>query len=291
MADAPPDDALAAAYAHCRTLVRAAARAHHLALLFAPPAARDGLAALAAFEVETARLREVVREPMAGEIRLEWWREALAMPAGERTGNPVADALRATAALWSLPTAALVAVIDARLFDLYDDPMPTLTDLEGYAGETAGAMIQLAAIVLAGGEDAGAGALAGHAGVAATILAVVGGLPRHAARRQMFLPGDLLARYGVDPEDVFAGRLTPAVAAALADLRAHARRHLDRLRIGVAGLPPAVVPAFLPLAVARPLLDRMEKPGFDPFRRPAELAPIVAPWRIWRAARNPKKGF
>ena len=37
------------------------------------------------------------------------------------------------------------------MFDLYDDPMPSLNDLEGYAGETSSALIQLAAIVLAGG--------------------------------------------------------------------------------------------------------------------------------------------
>ena len=38
--------------------------------------------------------------------------------------------------------------LDARIFDLYDDPMPTRNDLEGYSGETASALIQLAAIVL-----------------------------------------------------------------------------------------------------------------------------------------------
>ena len=39
--------------------------------------------------------------------------------------------------------APLTALIDARIFDLYDDPMPSLRDLEGYAGETVGAVIRL----------------------------------------------------------------------------------------------------------------------------------------------------
>ena len=38
--------------------------------------------------------------------------------------------------------------LEARIFDLYDDPMPTRADLEGYCGETASALIQLAAMVL-----------------------------------------------------------------------------------------------------------------------------------------------
>jgi phytoene synthase len=286
---APP--AAGNAFAHCRALVRRHAPRHHIAALMAPAAARDGLVALAAFDVEAGRVREVVREPMAGEVRLQWWRDALAMPVGERTGNPVADAVRWAAAAYRLPLTALDAALEARGFDLYDDPMPSLADLEGYAGETQGSLVQLAAIVLAGGEDPGAGALAGHAGVAATILAVLQDLPRHASRRQMYLPADVLARYGADPEDVFAGRLTPAVGAALAEMRRQARHHLDRIRIGIAGLPAAVVPAFLPLAPARPLLDRMERPGWDPFRRPAEIAPVFAFWRLFRAARRPRKGF
>ena len=40
-------------------------------------------------------------------------------------------------------------LLDARVFDLYDDPMPSLNDLEGYAGDTESALIQLGAIILA----------------------------------------------------------------------------------------------------------------------------------------------
>lgn len=289
--DARPDAPLTGAYAHCREAVRAGDRLRYLAALMAPTAARDGLWALDAFALEVARVRDAVREPIAGELRLQWWRDVLATPPGDQVGSPVADALLDATARWHLPRTALVAALDARLFDLYDDPMPSLTDLEGYAGETRGSLVQLAAIVLAGGEDPGAGTVAGHAGVVETILWVLAQLPRHASRRQMFLPADVLARYAVDPEDVFSGRMSPPVAAALAEMRDHARRHLDRVRIGVAGIPAKVVPALLPLAAARPLLDRMERPGWDPFRRPAELAPILPLWRIWRAARRPRKGF
>ena len=33
--------------------------------------------ALYAFNYEIARVREIVREPMLGQIRLQWWREAV----------------------------------------------------------------------------------------------------------------------------------------------------------------------------------------------------------------------
>ena len=51
----------------------------YLAALLAPPAARADLLALAAFASELARVPSLVtREPTMGEIRLQWWRDALA---------------------------------------------------------------------------------------------------------------------------------------------------------------------------------------------------------------------
>jgi phytoene synthase len=67
-------------FAHCEHIVRAADKDRFLATLFAPANRRGALFALYAFNVEVARVREVAREPMAGEIRLQWWRDALERP-------------------------------------------------------------------------------------------------------------------------------------------------------------------------------------------------------------------
>ena len=66
------------AFAHCEALVRAADRDRFLATLFAPRERRAALFALYAFNVEISRVREVVRYPVAGEIRLQWWSDVLA---------------------------------------------------------------------------------------------------------------------------------------------------------------------------------------------------------------------
>ena len=82
-------------FEHCIALVREADHDRYLATLFAPAEHRDALYALYAFNVEIARVRDLVRQPMPGEIRLQWWREALE---GERdseaAAHPVAAALR-----------------------------------------------------------------------------------------------------------------------------------------------------------------------------------------------------
>src|SRR3712207_4274556 len=134
-------------YAACEGLVRDNDPDRFYAALFAPAGKRAHLFALYAFSLEIARVREAVSEPMPGEIRLQWWRDALQGEArGDVRANPVAAAIDQTIVRYRLPRSALVALVDARVFDLYDDAPPTITDLEGYCGETSSVLIRLASL-------------------------------------------------------------------------------------------------------------------------------------------------
>ncbi len=83
-------------------------------------------------------MREIVSDPLPGEVRLQWWRDLLSgEERGDSGGNPVAAALLDTMRRFRLPAAPLVGLIDARIFDLYDDPMPTVADLEAIAARPA----------------------------------------------------------------------------------------------------------------------------------------------------------
>ena len=269
--------------AHCADIVHTADRDRYLADLFAPAAARPHLFALHAFNSEVARIRDSVSEPALGEIRLQWWHDALH---GDPGGHPVASALKQAIETFRLPLDAFDNLLEARKFDLYDDPMPSLNDLEGYAGETSSALMQLATIVLAGGEDPGTTELAGHGGVAYALAGLLGALPRHAERRQSYLPGDLVAAHGVDLDDVFAGRTTPPLLALLSEMRSIVRRHLDIARKLIAGIDQALMPAFLPLALVEPRLRILEKPGFDLLRMSSAMLPWRRHWILWRAAKR-----
>lgn len=275
------------AFAFCAEEVRRHDRERFLADLFAPEPARRHLFALHAFNLEIARVRELVSSPMPGEIRLQWWRDVLAgKAAGDAAGNPVAAAIIETLSLNALPAPALDRLIEARIFDLYNDPMPSLADLEGYAGETNSVLIQCAAMILAGGRDPGTADAAGHAGVALAIVGLLRALPLHAGRQQLYLPGDMMKTSGVSAEDIFSGRTTPALRTLLAELRTVARGHLAEARRRLGSVDRALLPAFLPLALVEPLLARMERGGYDPLKDLVELAPWRSQWLLWRAARR-----
>ena len=76
---------MAEAISDCAALVRRVDYDRYLTALFAPPPARERLFALYAFNHEIAKVRETVSEPMIGQIRLQWWREAIG---GIHAGTP-----------------------------------------------------------------------------------------------------------------------------------------------------------------------------------------------------------
>jgi phytoene synthase len=267
---------------YCAALVREADRERYLATLFAPADRRGALFSLHAFDIEVSRIRDLAREPMPGEIRLQWWREVLeGERAGEAAANPIAASLLATLARHRLTAAKLTDLVEAHRFDIYDDPMPTLAALQSYASGTAGAIFDCATGILGEASEE----IVIEAGQAQTIANVIALLPRHAARRQLFVPLDMLRQYGAEPDDIFAMRASPELRAALAELRLRARRHLTRIAEMSADSPEKIWPAFLSLAPLKPWLNAMERTAYQPFQ-PPERPAWRAQWRIWRAAKS-----
>jgi 15-cis-phytoene synthase len=267
---------------HCAALVRTADRDRFIASLFAPADRRPGLHALYAFDAELARVRDLAHAALPGEIRLQWWSEAISRERdGEANANPVASALLAAIERHRLRPALLLDLVEARRFDLYEEPMRTLPELETYLQRTSSALISLAATILAGAECE---QVAAPAGIALGLAQIFRAFPVHVARGQLFVPGDILERHDVHPHDLFAGRSPPGLKAALAEVRGAARRHLTTAGQALPAAPHEALPALLPLAVVRPWLDRAERG--DPWA-PAELSPWRRQWLIWRAARNP----
>ena len=124
-------------------------RERYLASLFVPVDKRGPCRRCTRLPRRSQQSVTRVTQPMPGEVRLQWWHDALrGADHGEVERNPVAAALLGTIAQFALPPAPLQRLLSARRFDLYGDPMPDLTSFEGYAGETVSVLHQLSAMVL-----------------------------------------------------------------------------------------------------------------------------------------------
>jgi phytoene synthase len=213
-----------------------------LTALFAPPARREALLALYAFNHELARAREVVHEPMLALIRLQWWREVVE---GARRRHEVAGPLGEALDAGMLHAPDLLAMIDAREAEA-DPQIDTTAAFHSYLDGAAGG-IAVAAGRLLGGEAEllerlrKLGSATGLSGQLRNVAAL-------ARQGRCLLPADLLARHGLQVEAVASGvepsRLQPVLDALAADARHMLRENGGRV-------PREVLAAALPTVLAR----------------------------------------
>lgn len=195
----------------------------------ADPAARSDLLALYAYNQELARVVFAVSDPLMGEIRLAWWREAMDEIALGRPPrrHPVVLALAAS----RFSPQALADLTEARHADLDAEPFADRQAVLAYLDATAGAVTALAARRLDTQSEAAQSASAARAiGLAGLWRLKTSG---HRSR----LP----------------------TAWTAADIRREIGVALTAARTDVAGLPVAAFPAVAPAALAKASVDR--EPG------------------------------
>ena len=113
----------------------------------APPAARPGLMALYAFNLEVARAPWVASEAMLAEIRLRWWLDALAeiydgqAPRRHEVVEPLAAVIGAA----DLPRRLFEEMVAARAADAVPEPLADRGAVDLYIDHTAGHLMELAA--------------------------------------------------------------------------------------------------------------------------------------------------
>lgn len=260
-----------------------------IAALFAPTAVRHDLFALFALNGELARIADQVSEPGLGEIRLQWWRDALERAeAGETTGHPVADAFGDLLARRDLSRERIAGLIDARSFDIGETVMPDSRTLDAYLFDTTGGLFALAAEIV-GAEGENQGIIAQAAGRAYGLVRVMRSLPILAAKGRTYLAADALEAVGTTPADIFSGEVKPGLKTLLAGMREEARSALEEARFHLygqgmkgTGLDEAGQTAYLPLALVEPYLTALSKVG-DPLHDIARINPLYRLWRLVRA--------
>jgi NADH dehydrogenase [ubiquinone] 1 alpha subcomplex assembly factor 6 len=256
---------------YCAAQVRRFDRDRWLCILLAPSGAQRDLLALAAFNLELARIREQIREPHMALIRLQWWRDAVAEAgAGRPRQNPVCRELARLAAGGHIELDALGAMIDAREKDIDEAPCGDLAELIAYTDATAGILAEQS-LRACGLVDTAGLAAARAVGRGWALTGLLRAAPFHAASRRCLMPTQALARAGVSLESWYAGRPEPGAravvsevaGAAAAQLAADAARRLPRAAFAVTGLR----------VLARAHLRRLEAAGGDVFA-PALQAPM-----------------
>jgi phytoene synthase len=233
-----------------------------LTALFAPPEQRDALLTLYAFNHELARARETVSEPPLALIRLQWWREVVD---GARRRHEVAGPLREAIDSGRLDRRDLLSLIDAREAEAAP-AFETMAEWRDYVLATAGGVAVAAGRLL----DAPDPEALRPSGAAYGIAGLLRSIPAHSRQGRCLLPADLLAQYGLVPEDVIAKPSSAALHHAMQQIAHEGLILLRRPR-----LPRRAIAAALPAVLAK--RDLRRAPRFPQQRGLADrLAVVVA---------------
>lgn len=276
------------ALSYCGQQVRTHDHDRFLTTLFAPADRREALFALWAFNLEIAKTREVVREPIMGQIRLQWWRDAIAAAYGEgplpehAVTVPLAAAIRDHA----LSRESLDRLIDAREADLEEEPVADSEALAAYVAATAVPPLLLALQVLGVGDGA-AGEAARHVGLAYGLTGLLRAVPFHARQQRVLLPADRLAANGGGAREILDLKPGPAVAAVVAELADRARGHLTQARALRRSVPSVAVPPLRLAVVAELHLATLAREGHDVFSPRVQMPNPFRQMRLtWAALRG-----
>jgi phytoene synthase len=269
---------------YCADQVRRGDNDRYLTALHAPAARREALFALYAFNIEVAKTRETVSEPMIGQIRLQWWREAIDEAySGKVRDHAVLRPLAAAIEAHDLSRGHFDALIDAREFDLTEEPPETLEALIDYTRDTSSALIQLALEALGIGEGAAHDA-ARPVGIAWGLTGLLRAAAFHARAKRQYLPEALMQSAGADRADLFELRGGPALANVARAMAEEAHRQLSAGRAYRRDIPRAAIPALLPATLTEIYLKRLARQEHDVIAKPIEVSQPGRQFPLLRAA-------
>ncbi len=265
--------------AYCLDQVRRFDRDRYLTALFAAAQTRPDLMALYAFNLEVAKTREVVREPIMGLVRLQWWRDCIAeIYAGSERRHQVVQPLAAAIRRHGLDRAPFDRLIDARESDMAETLPADLPALVAYVDATAGGLGLLASQVLGGGGEQAARAVRAVC-IAWGMTGLIRAVPFHARHRRIHLPQAILTQHDLDAHDVLEQRRPPALPEVVRAVALEARSHLATGRELGRTAPRRLLPVMLLGTFATRYLRQLEAVGYDIY---APRLQEVPPGRVWR---------
>nr|WP_306266716.1 squalene/phytoene synthase family protein [Pararhizobium sp. IMCC3301] len=275
---------------HLQPLIRSADPARFFAAQFIPGPQRADILTLYAFDLEIAKIARTTREPMAGEIRLQWWREVFQ---GERdaeaAASPLANTMLDLTRRHTISPDVLGHYLDGCIFDLYDDAIEDQQGFEAYAGQTDGTILQLSCLVLDRARSAQAAELSGYLACMLSlwhrvIRPLLTDRTDAQTRAARYLPPQICEAAGMSANP-FLQSQSADQSQAIQQICAFAESYRQRAIKAAAAVPATLRPAFLQLApvtiqlAKATRLSRRNGPAAD-----ISTAHLI--WHLWRASKR-----
>lgn len=211
-----------------------------------------------AFHYELAKVPEFVSEPLIGQIRYQWWRDAVAEIYEDRPvrAHEISTPLTTLFKAVQMPRFWVDRLIDGRERDLDPTPFETLDAALEYCRETSGLLLQMAVHICRVTE--------GGSALDETSLARAGeawGLTGLARSWKFYHPSMLsLLKFDAVCDAVHA--------------------HYTEAKQGLGSIPAASLPALSYIGLIPKYIKRMTSSGHDPLQHMPSYAPPLKQIRL-----------
>lgn len=210
MKNAPPIESILMSKTVCADMVEKDDHDRYLTTLFVDTDQRRALNALYAFNIEISKVLESSSEVLVGEIKLQWWCDALKdMGEGIVAKHPVAQELSIIHMQMGIQIDDLLLIIQARRDELQGNNAKTLKALIEYCRQTAGTLNRIAQQILSGDAHHSHSIQAENMGTAWGMMGIIRAVSFHAAMQRCQIPSDLLKEANIEQEDLFKGNFSP----------------------------------------------------------------------------------
>ncbi|WP_341760409.1 phytoene/squalene synthase family protein [Candidatus Endowatersipora endosymbiont of Watersipora subatra] len=193
---------------YCRQLLRLYMNDEYLANLLLSQSIQDNIVVLHAFHAGLMEAVNQIIEPMAGEIRLQWWSDVLNGKRNEEAaGHPLARSLlylikqQPVAVDQETIKTMLNTKIKAHVVEVHRQSMKSLSMLENWFVETHSSLFQLSAMMNGSKVNSELLNASRHSGIAQGLMRILINLARYRSMKRIFVPLDILNEYDLNTED------------------------------------------------------------------------------------------
>lgn len=255
-------------------------------LLVRPKSLRHDFLVLAAFCGEVARIPLLVREPMMGDVRFQWWHDvlkAMDFVAGASVpdfGSPLANQVAQFVMRHPKAKPYMQQLLDARRMELNPENFLDQQSVDDYFDGVGQAPIQIG-IICTGTQPTQSGTAAlRDAGCAIAVCDLLLRLPRLQALDRAPHLANLVDKSG-DTATANSEQFNST-----AQLMQRARAHIASFRARQGEVSPTLFQASLPVALVEPYLNALQSRNRDADSTTNPLTPLGRLMRIWWAMRR-----
>lgn len=233
----------------------------YLCTLLMPADKNIDMAMILAFNNELARIKYNISEPMAGHIRLQWWRDAIdeiyhTMPFAH--AHPLVNRLYRVVMDNNIEKSLFDGLIDSYETDMEKQPPEDLIALKNYLADVYGGVFNLQLSI----NSSNVGQASYHGGIVFGLADILHKIKYDLSNNIIMLPRSLLNDAGISEDDLKEGRNLTNVPNIIKILCDEAESHLKIYK----SLPKNAGYIFTPLAVAKGVIKIIRKNNYDIFK-------------------------